>query len=201
MNTNQSFVDDKGEMAELERPDAGHGGLLAGDRGLLGIDLDGGALRVLERHRLRNAGAGVVARLAAHAFGLDALADVVELGARRDLEGEPRAARHIALLELDREIAHLGREVRAAVLPLRQDQSDDLREIVDLPVEVRCFEGRVADPLDVNHSGLQFHSRDRACASAVMLSLGSATNWQDKLCGSPGSTARAAAKTPRSSTG
>ncbi len=145
-------------MAELERADAGHGGLLAGDRGLLGVDLDGGALRVLERHDLGDAGAGVVARLAAHALGLDALADVVELGTGRNLEREPRAARHLALLELDREIADLGREIGTAVLPLGQHQPDDLREIVDLPVDIRRLEGRVADPLDVDHSGLQFHT-------------------------------------------
>ena len=50
------------------------------------------------------------------------LADVVEFGVRRDLEREPGATRHLALLELDHEVAELGGEEGAAVLALRQDQ-------------------------------------------------------------------------------
>ena len=146
-------------MAELDRPDAGNLLVLA-DRRLGGEHLAHRSLAVLERQHPGDAGTWIVARLAAQALGLDAAADVVELGVGRDLERQSRAARMVALLELDREIAQLGREEGAAVFPLRQCESGDLGEIVDLPVELGRLERRVADPLDVDHRALR--SFDRA---------------------------------------
>ena len=64
-----------------------------------------------------------------------------------DLERQPRATRLIALFELHDQIAELGREIGAAVLPLRQHQPGDLSEIVDLPLDVGRLEGRVANRL------------------------------------------------------
>ena len=109
------LVDDEREMAELERPDAGHGGLLAGDRRLLGVDLDGGALGSSNATTLGMPGL-VSLRASQRTPSASMPRDVVEFGAGRDLEREPGAARHIALLELDHEIADLGGEVGAAVL-------------------------------------------------------------------------------------
>ena len=94
----------------------------------------------------------------AQALGLDAAPDVVELGLGRDLKRQSRAARVVALLELDHEITELGGEEGAAVLPLRQHQSGDLGEIVDLPIEVGRLERGVADPLDVDHGVLRARS-------------------------------------------
>ena len=105
-------------MAELERADAGDR-LVLGDRRLLGEHLDRGALGILERHELPNARRGIVALFAAHALGLETLADVGEVGVRIDLERKPGAARLAALLELHHEVADLGGQMHAAVLARR----------------------------------------------------------------------------------
>ena len=153
------LVDAERQMAELERADAGDRLVLC-DRRLLGEHIDLGALRVVERHGLRNAGRGVVARLAPHALGFEALADVAELGVRIDLERQLGAARLIALLELHHEVADLGRQMRPAVLPRRDRKPHDLREIVDLPLEVGRLECGVAESFDLNHGCLRLR-RDR----------------------------------------
>jgi hypothetical protein len=64
---------------------------------------------------------------------------------------QPRATRVITLFELHREITKLGRKKSAAVFPLRQCQTGNLSEIVDLPVDVWRLECRVANPFDVDH--------------------------------------------------
>ena len=148
------LVDAERQMAELERADAGDR-LVLGDRRLLGEHVDLGALRIVERHRLGDAGRGVVARLAAHALGFEALADVAELGVRIDLERQLGAARLIALVELHHEVADLGRQMRPAVLPRRDRKPHDLREIVDLPLEVGRLERGVAHSFDLDHGCLR----------------------------------------------
>ena len=142
------------QMAELERADAGDR-LVLGDRGLFGEHVDLGPLRVLERHRLRNARRGVVAGFATHSFGFETLADVAELGVRIDLEGELGAARLIALIELHHEIADLGRQMGPAVLPRRDRKPHDLGEIIDLPLEIGRLEGGVAEPFSLDHCCLR----------------------------------------------
>ena len=141
-------------MAELDRPDAGDLLVLA-DRRLSGEYLADRPLGILERQHTGYAGRWIVARLAAHALGLDAAPDVVELGVRRDLERQPRATRVITLFELHREITKLGRKKGAAVFPLGQCQTGNLSEIVDLPVDVRRLKCRMANPLDVDHGALR----------------------------------------------
>src|SRR6476659_1532227 len=141
---------DEGKMAELDRPDAGHLLVLA-DRSLRGEHLADRALGILERQHPGDAGRWIVARLAAHAFGLDSAPDIVELRVWCDLERQPRATRVVTLFQLHREIAKLGGEEGAAVLPLRQHQTSGLGEIVNLSVEIRRLECRVANPFDVDH--------------------------------------------------
>ena len=100
-------------------------------------------------------GRGVVAGFAAHALGFEALADVGELGVGIDLEGKLGAARLIALVELHHEVADLGRQMHAAVLPRRDREPDDLGEIIDLPLKVGRLEGGVAESLSLDHCGLR----------------------------------------------
>jgi hypothetical protein len=114
-----------------------------------------GALGILEGKHLRNARGRIVARVTADAFRLDAAADVVEVGLRRDLECQAFAARVLAVVELNHEVAELGREVSAAVFPLRQDQAGDVREIGDLALEIGCLEGDVAEALGLDHGVLR----------------------------------------------
>ena len=90
------------------------------------------------------------------------LPDVVELGVRIDLERQLGAARLIALFKLHHEVADLGRQIRAAVLPLGDRKADDLREIVDLPLEVGRLERGVAESLDLNHCSSPAAPRRRA---------------------------------------
>ena len=148
------LVDAERQMAELERADAGDRLVLC-DRRLLGEHVDPGAFRIVERHRLGNARGRIVARLAAHALGFETLADVAELGVRIDLERQLGAARLIALLELHHEVADLGRQMRPAVLPRGNRKAHDLREIVDLPLEVGGLECGVAESFDLNHCCLR----------------------------------------------
>jgi hypothetical protein len=65
----------------------------------------------------------------------------------------------IALFELNREITKLGRKKSAAIFPLRQCQTGNLSEIVDLPVDVRRLKCRMANPLDVDHGALRAFDR------------------------------------------
>src|SRR5262249_16218945 len=66
-----------------------------------------------------------------------------------------RAARLAALLERDRQIADLGGEKRAPVVPLRQRQPDDVGEVVDLPIEIRGLERGMANARDLDHGRLR----------------------------------------------
>ena len=141
-------------MAELERADAGDRLVLC-DQGLFGEHVDPGAFRVVERDRLGDSRGRIVPRLTAHALGFETPADVAELRVRIYLERQPGAARLIALLELNHEVADLGRQMGPAVLPHGNRKAYDLREIVDLPLEVGGLKCGVAESFDLNHCSLR----------------------------------------------
>src|SRR5262249_15267168 len=88
-------------------------------------------------------------------FRLDAAAQVVDVGVGRSLERDARTARLVSRLQLNREVAHLGREIRASVFPFREHQAGDVGEVVDLPLQVRRLERRVADPSDGDAGALR----------------------------------------------
>jgi hypothetical protein len=104
---------------------------------------------------LRDARRRIVARAAAHTFRLDATADVVEVGLRRNLECQSGAARVLASFELNHQVAELGGKVGSSVVPLRHDQTGDFGEISDLALEVGRLEGDVAEALGLYHAALR----------------------------------------------
>ena len=63
-----------------------------------------------------------------------------------------------AVFELNDEVAVLGREVDAAVFPLRQDQAGYFREIGDLALDVGGLESDVAEALGFDHGVLRISS-------------------------------------------
>ena len=94
----------EGDVSELERGDAGDR-LMIAERARFVEQLDGGALGVLERQRLRRAGAGVALQLGADAVARELLLQVGKVGAGRDLEREFAATPLGSVPQLDRELA------------------------------------------------------------------------------------------------
>ena len=144
----------EGDVAELERPDAVHL-MVRAEIVPFREQVDGRALVVLEGQHPAHAGHGVVAQLAVDAVGRERLGELAEIGIRRDLEGEPGAARLVGLLELDHQQPGLGRQEGAVLLALGEDEPGDVRPIGDLLLDVGRLEGRVADASGLDHDYLR----------------------------------------------
>jgi hypothetical protein len=109
---------------------------------------------------------GVIALLQLHALGFEPLPEVSKVGVWSDLEGDTGAFRLAALLQLNRKIADLCREIDMAVLAAGLLKPYDLREVINLSFEIGRLECDVAHAFDLNHEALRL-SAGPQCADAM----------------------------------
>jgi hypothetical protein len=81
--------------------------------------------------------------------GLD---HVREIAVRRHLERQPLQQSALAALERNRFLPESGGEKGAVLALVDHGQTDDRGEIIELPLEIRRAQGRLADAFDLNHS-------------------------------------------------
>src|SRR5262245_47313044 len=129
----------EGDVAELEWGDSTDR-LVRREIIPLGEELDGGALYVLECEQLLNDRDSVAAYSAINDFLGEPTADLAEIQIRRDLERQLRAARLLAPLELQHELAELGGEQGAVRLACRDDEAGNLSEMINQLIEIRRLE-------------------------------------------------------------
>src|SRR6516162_234949 len=137
-------------MAEFQWPDAVMLQMLAEVAPFL-EQFDGRTLVVLKRKHRANAGNGIVAQVAFEAVLFERAGEFAEIRMRRDLERQAGAALGGGLVDLHGEQPNLAREVRAILLALGQNESDDLGVIIDHPLHIGRFERSVADAPGLDH--------------------------------------------------
>ena len=119
---------------------------------VIGIKLDHRALHIGEGQRPRRARRNAVPLLALDAVPGQLLRVGGEVGIRRDLERQPRQCRLVAALERNRLKSGPGRQERAVLVALGDDQTHHVGVIRNLPIEVGRREGGVSDaPTHVDH--------------------------------------------------
>ena len=141
------------DVAELERRDRRLLAVVLGEH-VVGIKLDHRALDVGEDQRPRRARRNAVPLLA-----LDAV--LRQLPARRRAKSASGATWNdsrvsvglVALLERDRLEPGAGRQERAVLVALGDDQAEHVGVIRHLPLEIGRGEGRVSDAQNVDHVG------------------------------------------------
>ena len=82
-----------------------------------------------------------------------------EVGIRRDLERQPRQRRLVAALERNRLEPGPGRQERAVLVALGDDQAEHVGVIRHLPIEIGRGEGRVSDAPNVDHRPIVWCAR------------------------------------------
>ena len=144
-------VDDvEGDVAELERDDA----LLAeplARGGALREYLELRALRVLELDQIGNRRLAVAAAIGFQPVQLELTVELAEIGERRDLERQMRAARRLAVTDHDRVVVERGGEERGLCGPVDQGKPKHVGVVGDLAADVGRLEAGVADALDADH--------------------------------------------------
>jgi hypothetical protein len=139
-----------GDVAELERRDAGGPAVLLG-KSVVGKNIDSHAFGIVERDRFRDPGGNV-----APPFGLDAFLSKRarkrrEIESRRHLKRESGERIGTPDLERDRLQALPARQERALWVARDQRQADDLDVVIDGPIEVGRCQGRMTQSSDLNH--------------------------------------------------
>ncbi len=165
------ILDDPGDVAELERPDAVVLQMLAEIAPFL-EQRDRRALVILKREHRPDARNRIVAQLAFDAVLFQVAGKRAEIGLRRHFERQRGAAFDVALVDLDGELADLGGEEGAVFFLLGEHQPHHLGVIVDKARQVGCLEGGVSDASWLDHGGSRSWSSAQADDPVI------AARWQ-----------------------
>ena len=117
----------------------------------IGEDLDHGALRVGEHHRLLDAGRDVALPFAFDAGLLQPRHHFAGIAAGRDLQRQPRRAGLAAALQHNRFETRFGGEDHPVLLARRNAQADNAREMIERALDIGRGQRRMARALDVQH--------------------------------------------------
>ena len=111
----------------------------------MGKKLDGGAGGIVERDRVGNLRRHVGPAIAFNAMLAELLLRVREVECRIDLKRQVCAPPLGAGLENNRFLAHLRAEDYPVAIARRERQPDDVKTVLDEPVDIRRFEGRMSN--------------------------------------------------------